>query len=838
MMKASGRNLRSSKTSTDRTSTNKINRSAMRSGTAMESKKTTVKTLRSTSKKSDLIKVEMTKGKEEKEVVSRPKRKNITGTRSTKRIIISSKKKANVPEGVKLKNKSSSFRQMSLKESFSNQEALSKRLRPRKECRNYCEDSVLQQTNIASQQKKDTDLENEPAVSDELKLPVYKSVKPNEESLRNVSDVYDFKFDENDSKEKLRGKRRRRVVNRMGQKKVKKTKHIIQKKVSKVVLERLSSDVILLCTGNKIKGNNEQKLPSIDIVEKFEGDIENQNELLQSVDSNRLETETNNVQNLEANHLLSTQAVSEDTTKDPNATVSKPTIISIESLNNNKVLCTDTPLKSKPDNFAPFRKTNIFCNRVKLHQENTINDSLISKSLSPIKKAFINFDVGSPWRLSPINTFSQVKNLFQSTPQPRTLEILQGKIKPNTKDQATKCSETIKKNDVSEIINEDINKQKTSEKFNYINRKVGQAIRKFGTEITNLDNSVSINNNPVITEQYEEMASNKKLRVSNKDLQNTIGTTSMDSSAFNDTSKDKENAAPKSASKSKKFLRKRLRRVTNMSSSPLSKKRHIKDKENSNMQLQPVSTQTFNCSASLAYAQEEKQEQSKEIFEPQPGPSGLQKLKSPNQKPLQQTNLNAFLNITEMPQSIRINTAHGIFGDAQSTPISGKPIKPIKTIGDKKRMELDNAFGFNEDTADMILDISPIYSDSTSNDVRDKNILKTNVEETRRKSALPMRYFPREANEDTASKKGNAGEKNEKVKEKENVVAKEPLLEMKNRLIDATAFSDTFDVLGEIKEVKNDSTNMMPLFTDLEPTHFTKVCIQIILSYLTLCSRD
>ncbi|XP_046836685.1 uncharacterized protein LOC124432118 isoform X1 [Vespa crabro] len=823
MMKASGRNLRSSKTTTNKTSTNKINRSTMKSGTAMENKKTTIKTLRSTSKKSDLMKIEMTRGKEEKEIVSRSKRKNTTGNRSTKRIILSSKRKANIPEGVKLKNKSSSFRQMSLKESFSNQEALSKRLRPRKESRNYCEDSVLQKTNIVSQEQKDVELENAPGVSDKLKLPVYKSVKLNEESSRNVSDIYDFKFDENDSKEKLGGKRKRRIVNRVGQKRVKKTKRTRQKKVPQVIVERLSSDVISLCTTKKIEDNNEQNhmlLPSINIVEKFEDDVENQNELPPPVDDKKFEAESNSVPNLETNHLPSTQAVSEDTKKHPNTIVSKSKIVSIENLNNNEVLLIDTPVKSKPDNFAPFRKTNVFCNRVKSHQENTINDSLISKSLSPIKKAFVNFDVGSPWRLSPINTFSQVKNLFQSTPQPRTLEILQSKIKPNTKDQAIKCLETVKKNDVSEIINEDINRQKICDKFNYINRKVGQVIRKFGTEITNLDNSVSINNNTVITEQYEEMASNKELRVSNKDLQNTIGTTSMDSSAFNATNEDKENAAPKSPSKSKKFLRKRLRKVTNTSSSPLHKKRHIKDKENLNMQSQPISMQTFSRNGTVPHAQEEKQEQSKEIFEPQPGPSGLQKLKSPNQKPLQQTNLNAFLNITEMPQSTRINTAHGIFCDAQSTPINGKHVKPIKTIADTKRMELDNAFGFNEDTGDMILDISPIYSDLTSNNVQDRNILKTNVKETKRISSLPMRYFPKEMKKDTVSKKVNAGENNEKGKEKENVVVEEPLPE-KNRLIDTAAFSDTFDVLGEIKEVKNDSTDM-PLFTDLEPTHFTE----------------
>ncbi|KAL2732050.1 uncharacterized protein V1478_004738 [Vespula squamosa] len=822
MMKASGRNLRSSKTSTNRTS-NRINKSTMKSDTAMENKKVAKKTLKPTSRKSDLIKIEMTKGKEKKEIASRSKRTNTTETKSTKRIVLSSKRKTTIPQGVKLKNKSSSFRQMSLKESFSNQEALSKRLRPRKECRNYCEDSVLQQTNIVSQQQKDRELENEPAVSDELKLPVYKSVKLNEESLRNVSDIYDFKFDENDSKEKLTGKRKRRIVNRVGQKRVKKTRLARQKQVAKVVIERLSSDIISLSTKKKIEGNNEEKhvlLPSIDI-KKSEDVIENQNELLLSADNNKFEAESNNVQNLEVNQSVSTQAVSK------NVIASKPTIISIENLNNNEILLLDTPLKSKPDNFAPFRKTSIFCNRIKSHQENTINDSLISKSLSPIKKASVNFDAGSPWRLSSLNTFSQVKNLFQSTPQPRTLEILQGKIKQSTKDQAAKCLETVKKNDVSEIINEDINRQKTCEKFNYVNRKVGQAIRKFGTEITNLDNSVSINNNTVITEQYEEMASNKKLRVSNKDLQNTIGkqglqnTTSLDSSTFNDTTEDKENAAPKSPSKSKKFLRNRLRKVTNTNSSPLRKKRHIKDKENSNIQSQLVNTQTINRSGSLPHAQEEKQEQSKEIFEPQPGPSGLQKFKSPNQKPLQQTNLNAFLNITEMPQSTRINTAHGIFGDAQSTPISGKPIKSIKTISDTKHMELDNAFGFNEDIGDIILDISPIYSDLTSDNVQDKNILKKNVEETKRKSALPMRYLLREIKKDTVSKEVNAGENNEKDKEKENIVLEKPLPETKNRLIDTAAFSDTFDVLGKVKDVKNDSADIS-LFTDLEPTHFTQ----------------
>lgn len=838
-MNASGRKLRSGKV------INKVagsGKSAMKADPKTENKKVTTKavtkavtkTLKSKPAKSDSVKKNKVNEKEENESMLKTKRKSSIKNRTTKRVVLSSKRKANISEA----EKSKGFRQMSLKESFLNQEALSKRLRPRKDCRNYCEDSVVRRTSIPSQQ------ENDPTESNKLKLPVYKSIKLSNDTLRNVSDIYDFKFDENDSKEKLIGKRKKRIIKRAVQKKTKKTKCVVQNKLKKarVTLENISNDPITLMKMNKIEVNTDKKhaSPSINIVKESDDDVNKQNELMPSIDTNNLEAESNNVQHSEVNEVPLMQDVSEDNKKTAHTKSFGSRIISVENINNTEVLINTTPLRSQQKTFAPFRKTNIFGKTAKSYSESTIHNSLISKSLSPIKKLTTDFDTGSPWRLSPVNTFSQMKSLFQSTPQPKMLQILESKIKRSTKDQGIKCLESTKKNKVSETINEDVNMQKMFEKSNLSNRKVGQVMRKFGREITNLDNSVVVNNENIVNEQYEEVESNKELRLSNKDLQNTIGITFIDTPVLNDTKEDKENAVPKSPSKSpskslsksKKFLKKRLRKTTDINFSPKRKKICIESKENSNMQLQLESTIKLNRSDSTLHSSDKNQEESKEFFEPQPGPSGLQSFKSPSHKPLQQTNLNGFLNVMEIPESTRISTIHGIFDDAQSTPIYGKPFKPIKATN-AKRMELDNAFGFN-DVSDTILDISPIHPENENVEdkkilkmnVEDKKVLKTNtnVEEIKRPSALPIRILPREIKKNIVSEKVDADEndkKNKKEIEKENAIAEKSLSETKNKVIDVISFSDTFDMLEEAKEVQDDKSLDIPLFTDL-PTHFTE----------------
>ncbi|KAK2585567.1 hypothetical protein KPH14_010205 [Odynerus spinipes] len=892
IMKPSGRRLRSGKTLTNKTLNNSINKSKTKSDATKENKKVATRTVRSTSTKSRSTKAEKTKDMEKKENVSRINRENTNRTRSTRCTVLSSKKKVNIPEGTKLKNKTS-FRQMSLKESFSNQETLSKRLRPRKESRNYCEDSVLQQNNKNSV--------NKPNESTNSKVPVYKSVKLNEESLKNESDVYDFKFDANDSKERLSARRRRRIINRVKQKRMKKTTYAKPKQVPPMVKEKVSSDVP---TGNilkKAKGDKE-RVPgsSTDTGKKSEDDTKKEHVQVSSSDINSAETEPNNepssaetnnigiesnnvpssaesndtgiesnnaassaetkdtviesdnasssaetkdtaiesdnalsaetrdtaiesdnVPKLKMNQQPSTKVISENTEKQPN-TVLKPRIVSIENLDKNKILI-ETPVKSNAEHFAPFRKTNIFNNKGLSQYGNMMNHSLINKSFSPINKVSENFDPGSPWRISPVNTFSQVINLFQSTPQPKAVEILQGRIIRNAKDQAKRLFDATRKSDIIEADNENLSAQKTLDRPNYITRKFGQSTRKFGTEITNLDHSVqstNTTNNITLTKQYEGAINNNALRNPNINLQSTINIMPNDTPTYNDMTEDKENAVPKSST-TKKLLRKRLKKIASTSSSPLKKEKGIQDKENLNAQSEPANVQTFSPSSS--YAPKEKEEQSKEIFEPQPGPSGLQKFKSPsNNKPLQQTNLNAFLNIPEVPQSTTITTAHGIYDDAHSTPISGKPIKSIKPI-DTEHMEIDNAFGFKDDSSDNNLDISPIYPDPESNDVQNKKVLKTDVPQTRKNSALPARLLAQEIKKTIARENVDNRENDAKNADKENIEVKKPLSSEKSKYVDTTDFSDTFDVL---EEKENDETQKeqsdIPLFTDLEPVHFTQ----------------
>ncbi|XP_015120728.1 serine/arginine repetitive matrix protein 1 isoform X2 [Diachasma alloeum] len=108
------------------------------------------------------------------------------------------------------------------------------------------------------------------------------------------------------------------------------------------------------------------------------------------------------------------------TPKTPVLQSKKPTMFSNERLEGDRrISLTSTPLHAPSDSTGP---TSAFTNRPSTQYKTMMNHSLIRRSFSPIvkqnnDKVDCNFDPSSPWRPIATNTFSRVKNVFQSTPQ-------------------------------------------------------------------------------------------------------------------------------------------------------------------------------------------------------------------------------------------------------------------------------------------------------------------------------------------------------------------------------------------------------------------------------------
>lgn len=312
-------------------------------------------------------------------------------------------------------------------------------LRPRRNRKNYCENSKLLQQFISPNQH-DSVVILEKLNLEDKKVPVYKTTKLSEKSSEDKNDVYDFKFDINDTKEKAVKKKGKRNVNKG---KSKTTKKITRKKVTaqpktvgrkvikspkpnanfskeiaqsnplesvkaiestkediikKIKTSEINTDIQLFKKPDKDIGK-EIEPPRIEVdIQTVEKSIENTIEIMET---SRAAT------NIQEETTLPGRTFTEQTKKND---ASKPRIISIENANNIVV----TNSSPNTEDSLPFRQKNIFDNKTLLKEHNSTLKRA-SLTLSPILKTANTYDFASPWR-APTLMFSQTKHFIQSTP--------------------------------------------------------------------------------------------------------------------------------------------------------------------------------------------------------------------------------------------------------------------------------------------------------------------------------------------------------------------------------------------------------------------------------------
>ncbi|XP_076754752.1 uncharacterized protein LOC143425639 [Xylocopa sonorina] len=736
----------------------------------------------------------------------------------------------------------SNSKQMSLKESFLNQ---SKRvLRSHKNVKNSESEMLTKKLNDNAK-----------------KPPVYERVSPDSHT-DSGSEIYEFKFDVNDSTERLGRKRKKKntvkkTVNR--KKRIFPIKYNsqdhkvnVKKLATNKIGENKRTDGICIESENKntTKPSNERKKSvdslnknrnctelvddykdcvqpvnesknSIQPVNENENSIQpvNENEnSIQSCEKQNLELKSNLIENLKTDVQLNKHLEDrESTTKEaadntiPTVDITVPTIISVEHITDKKITVINSSQVSNSNNLKPIMPTNILNNKLSVPQKNVLNYSLFEKSLSPIMKKDENLQTSSPWRASPLLTFSQVKNVFQSTPQNNEYDITKKNFvrplinEPKHLGSITKIRSILQKN------NENISPEKWTI-TNTPKKKNSLTSRKFGTEITNIDHSLQ---------------SKLSIEQTNDWVPTEIEHTLPNVPTINTVTSNMSNALQSHSNKNKK------NNVLSPVKSPKMKTMEI----SSQIHQKDISNVQFD--------------NQKENFDPQPGPSGLQNCNMTNKQiGLRQLNLNNFLNIPEMPQSITIRTHHGIFDDAKPKSITSKSSK-----FNESHVELKNAFGFNDDNSDQEVCIRDhkIKDDGKAKTV-ESNVTLHNVKPTARLSVdeIKSKLLAKKSEDDGKPKivesnltlhnvkptaRLSIGEIKSKLLakksendtyDKENIITEKKeikrLFDKKRdkQKIDITNFSDTFDILSEAGETSVASVSDVPLFADFEPSHFTE----------------
>lgn len=230
-------------------------------------------------------------------------------------------------------------------------------------------------------------------------------------------------------------------------------------------------------------------------------------------------------------------------------------------------------------------------------------------------------------------------------------------------------------------------------------------------------------------------------------------------------------------------------------------------------------------------------------FEPQPGPSGLQKQPLRELKVLRQTNLNNFLSLDDAPERTEIKTPHGIFDDVHSTPINSKFVKKTS------QTDIENAFGFDDDmdVSSITCPIEKPVNSVPKGILREKRgNIRTRQESQHKK---PVRFSAKEVLRTLHARRVKIEENyvkkkqvNQQEDKREENVIEEPAREtakknQENEVMTTTApdFSDTFDLLKkQTKEndVNDQNSSALPLFADLEPTYFPTVSFTLLLTFL------
>ena len=656
----------------------------------------------------------------------------------------------------KVNKNSPSLRQLSLTESFSNQSRV-RRLRSHQIVKNYKEDSTLIGENISPAQQNSTVVVKKLSGQNGKKLPVYRCVSP-ENPTNNPIEVYDFKCD---SRETLPKKRKKRAIKKTI---VRKKKKIVSEKQNVRKPEVREEEPMNVKSKKTV-----EESPSKPLRNKFsvEPVIENQ---LEKEPVENLEKE---VKRKKEEPVAQSDVPGDKSKEEIKAACSKPTIISVQDLSNKRLTIIDNFPKSNSEDFKPFRPTNIFGNKLTVPQKSTMNHSLFEKTLSPIAKPLENFNLGSPWRAPQLLTFSQVRNVFQSTPQNKRYEVCGRKLVRSVLNEPKNCGNIAKLRDTTQKNNENISAEGYTN-ANSSKKKNLSSSRKFGTVITNIEHSLPSN---VAEETSERVVIEAENVPPNIQLTSEINSSTINASKFDDT-ENKENSALSSPSP-KKVPKRGLKNVKALSPRKITSTRIDVQKEN---------------------------------FDPQPGPSGLQNNRIFNeQRILRQSNLNNFLNIMEMPQSTTIKTSHGLFDDGQSAPVSIKPVIKLHEAD----TELKHAFGFDDDSNQ---DVSPIEHEVTKDEQKsiERSVETRDVKPFARLSIAEIKnnLLPRKPLE-TARNERNIKSKNVETK-------RSPVKSKQKVQFDITHFSDTFDVLSEISETPAMSATDGPLFADCEPSHFTQ----------------
>lgn len=602
----------------------------------------------------------------------------------------------------------SNSKQISLKEAFLNQS----KVRFLRSHKNSTNDNSTEK--LVSSKKK--------------KVPIYECTSP-EKSKENTNEIYEFKFDINDSAERVPKKRKKRAI----------IKKATNKKRRNVPVKQ--SNTKQLTKSKRVKGINvkfEENNP-VELSTKDRNDVLKTDFVETGVKLDKEMKDSRNVTGEENANIIKKQ----------------PTIISIENLSNRKISIVGTAQTStSPD----FKQTNIFNNRLTAQKKDALNFSLIEKSLSPIVKSTENLQIpSSPWRVASLYAFSQVNNVFQSTPQKyNKYDIVNKKIsRVNNEalnDESKQFGNIIKmKNNLQKN-----NKNMSAGKHVHINTNTRNPLtsRKFGTEITNLDHSVQFKSS--IEQTSEQILTKTETNQLNADSINVI--TSNVSKFDNNENKTINISSPRKSLKKGTIKVKQGRKV---------------DKE--------------------------------ENFDAQPGSSDLQSSIPNEDRLLKQSNLNNFLNIMETPQNTTIKTAHGIFDDVQSTPITSNT--NVSTI------VLKDTFGFSDSNQEQ----SPVKNkDNQKEKFAQRNTELCNIKPIRLSiNEIKNKLLTKELKEDIHNKE-NILIKNKKIK-KSSIERKN-----KRRYVDIVNFSDTFDILSKISETSTTSANSVPLFADIEPSHFTE----------------
>ncbi|XP_043511830.1 uncharacterized protein LOC122529610 isoform X1 [Frieseomelitta varia] len=561
------------------------------------------------------------------------------------------------------------------------------------------------------------------------KVPVYKCISP-EKSKESTNEIYEFKFDINDSTERVPKKRKKRAV-----KKTTTNKRRRNVSVKQINTKQLTKSKRVKGVNVKFEENNPVELSSKDKNDVLKTDI-----VETGVELDKEMKDSGNI------------------TGEENAnTIKKPTIISVEDLSNRRISIVGTSQTSTSPDFKPFRPTNIFNNRLTAQKKDALNFSLFEKSLSPIVKSTENLQIPpSPWRVASLYGFSQVNNVFQSTPQNNKYDIVNKKISRVNNEVLNNESKQF--GNITKMKN---NWQKNNENMSagkhvHINTKTRNPLtpRKFGTEITNLDHSVQIKSS--IEQTSEQISTKTETNQLNADSTNVI---ISNVSKFD----NNENKTINISSPRKSF-----------------KKGIIKVKQGGKVDKE-------------------------ENFDPQPGSSDLQSSIPNEERLLKQSNLNNFLNIMETPQNTIIKTAHGIFDDVQSTSITSKA--NVSTI------LLKDTFDFSDDSNQE----SPIKDkDNKKEKFTQRNTELCNIKPIRLSiGEIKNKLLTKELKEDIHNK--------ENILIKKKKVKKSPIERRnKHKHVDIVNFSDTFDILSETGETSAASANSVPLFADLEPSHFTE----------------